>query len=505
MFRNRLFSVFAFTLFILIFSGTVFAAAGQIWMNTYNGLQPDGKGYDLATRMVRDQDGNILIAGSSVGPAGITGMAVVKYRPDGTQFWTRRYDSPFGPSAQNRVNFGGMAVDPSGNVYIAGTVWTETVHNFIFIKYQPDGILSWIDEFPSDRFPHDWVHNVIADGAGNIYVSGHLYIDSPQEYVVVKFSPAGDTLWTRKGSGGGGYFGYAPSMTIDQSGAAYVSLSGNIVKYDSDGNLAWNRHYDDVNFGPSSLDHAGNLYVGGWRLIPGDGFSMIVVKCTPDGSEMWQRIYQTPLPESQMQYDNLINLAIDPSDNLVVVGRSTTDTTFEDFLTIKYSPSGDIIWERRYEAQGMPLGIAIDPDGNIFVAGETTTDWLALGYDPDGRMIWRHKLANCIGTELQTDTEGNLFLIGGISLGSALYEDDFLAIRYTPRPFPHGDANADELLNIGDAVFLINHVFKAGPAPDIANLADANCDGRINIGDVVFLINHIFKGAAAPGDCVTAR
>lgn len=61
-----------------------------------------------------------------------------------------------------------------------------------------------------------------------------------------------------------------------------------------------------------------------------------------------------------------------------------------------------------------------------------------------------------------------------------------------------GDANGDKKVNVGDAVYLINYIFKSGSAPAYAQMGDANCDNRINVGDVVFLINYIFKGGAAP-------
>ncbi|MEE9443545.1 MAG: M28 family peptidase [candidate division Zixibacteria bacterium] len=62
-----------------------------------------------------------------------------------------------------------------------------------------------------------------------------------------------------------------------------------------------------------------------------------------------------------------------------------------------------------------------------------------------------------------------------------------------------GDANGDRMVNVGDAVFLINFVFKGGPAPDPIVLGDAFCDSNVNIGDAVYLINHIFKDG--PGPC----
>ncbi|MCP4566979.1 MAG: hypothetical protein GY841_05300 [FCB group bacterium] len=66
-----------------------------------------------------------------------------------------------------------------------------------------------------------------------------------------------------------------------------------------------------------------------------------------------------------------------------------------------------------------------------------------------------------------------------------------------------GDANGDEAVNIGDPVYLINYIFKDGPAPFCDQEGDANYDCAINIGDPVYLINHIFKdGPAAHCGCV---
>ena len=61
-----------------------------------------------------------------------------------------------------------------------------------------------------------------------------------------------------------------------------------------------------------------------------------------------------------------------------------------------------------------------------------------------------------------------------------------------------GDANGDGQINVGDAVYLINYVFKSGPAPNPIEAGDANCDGDVNVGDAVYLINYIFKGGPEP-------
>ncbi|MEE9443615.1 MAG: M14 family zinc carboxypeptidase [candidate division Zixibacteria bacterium] len=61
-----------------------------------------------------------------------------------------------------------------------------------------------------------------------------------------------------------------------------------------------------------------------------------------------------------------------------------------------------------------------------------------------------------------------------------------------------GDANGDSDVNVGDAVFIINFIFKSGLAPDPLEAADANSDGNVNVGDAVFLISYTFKGGSPP-------
>ena len=61
-----------------------------------------------------------------------------------------------------------------------------------------------------------------------------------------------------------------------------------------------------------------------------------------------------------------------------------------------------------------------------------------------------------------------------------------------------GDANADGAVNVGDAVFLINYVFKGGLEPIPLFAGDANGDCQVNVGDAVYIINYVFKGGPPP-------
>ncbi len=63
-----------------------------------------------------------------------------------------------------------------------------------------------------------------------------------------------------------------------------------------------------------------------------------------------------------------------------------------------------------------------------------------------------------------------------------------------------GDANYDGLVNVSDAVTLINYVFVAGNPPEPLESGDTNCDGSVNVSDAVWIINYVFVGGFDPCD-----
>lgn len=61
-----------------------------------------------------------------------------------------------------------------------------------------------------------------------------------------------------------------------------------------------------------------------------------------------------------------------------------------------------------------------------------------------------------------------------------------------------GDASGDDAVNVGDAVYTISYVFKAGLLPIPTWTGDTNGDDTPNVGDAVYLINYIFRSGPAP-------
>jgi hypothetical protein len=64
-----------------------------------------------------------------------------------------------------------------------------------------------------------------------------------------------------------------------------------------------------------------------------------------------------------------------------------------------------------------------------------------------------------------------------------------------------GDVNGDGVVNVSDAVGIVNYIFVAGSPPPVPmEAADVNCDDIVNVSDAVYLINYIFIGGNEPCD-----
>ena len=61
-----------------------------------------------------------------------------------------------------------------------------------------------------------------------------------------------------------------------------------------------------------------------------------------------------------------------------------------------------------------------------------------------------------------------------------------------------GDLDNSETIDILDVVYLINYIYKEGPAPYPLMSADVDCAENINILDIVYLINFLYKDGPSP-------
>lgn len=86
---------------------------------------------------------------------------------------------------------------------------------------------------------------------------------------------------------------------------------------------------------------------------------------------------------------------------------------------------------------------------------------------------------------------------------SPIYAEVEYCIHISPWDY-RGDVaptGGNGVIDVGDAIYLLNYLFKGGPAPDPYMEGDTNCDGVVNLGDAITILNYLFKGWPIPKCC----
>jgi hypothetical protein len=431
------------------------------WVRRYNG---PGNGDDYATAMAVDGSGNVHVTGFSAGSGTSDDYATLKYDPSGTQLWVLRYNGP-GNSADVAS---AIAVDGSGNICVTGySVGIGTSNDYATLKYDPAGTqLFWVQRYNGSGNNIDEASAIAVDGSGNVYVTGwstgsRTYYD----YATLKYDPSGTELWLRTYNGPGNSYDGAHAIAVDGSG---------------------------------------NVYVTGYSVGSGTSEDYATIKYDASGNQLWVKTYNGPGNGN----DEANAIAVDSSGNVYVTGWSMGSGTYEDYATLKYDPSGNQLWVKRYNGPGngddVALAIAVDGSGHVYVTGwstgsGTSYDYATLKYDPSGNQVWIQRyngLGNSydVAHAIAVDGSGNVYVTGE-SQGSGTYSD-YATIKYIQ--FLCGDANGDGKVTVSDVVYLVNYLFKGGPAPIPLKAGDVNCDGKDTVSDVVYLVNYLFKGGPKP-------
>lgn len=91
-----------------------------------------------------------------------------------------------------------------------------------------------------------------------------------------------------------------------------------------------------------------------------------------------------------------------------------------------------------------------------------------------------------------------LAIDGGFAVAPFLI-DGLVTVNALPQIiFKRGDANFDQVLDIGDPVSLLAYFFADGLDPVCPDSADGNDDGTLDLGDAIFLLAFLFNDGTSP-------
>lgn len=313
----------------------------------------------------------------------------------------------------------------------------------------------------------------VGDANGNIYVTGAATANGTEHpgahQMTMKIDAAGDTLWkvlepvsTYAAEAG-------LEIILDQMGQPVVAGSfwnGNdmdyrVTKYDVDGTLLWQHTTAGTGDGVDmptamAMDADGNILVTGLSWS-GTSVDYMTVKFDADGSQLW------------VMRDNGVGgdtwsepaaITTDATGNVYVTGYSENEQYWAGYYTLKYSATGDPLWQERYTYTGPPSvnnsyarAITVDADGNVYVTGTIDRGNSRFGtikYDTDGDQQWMKTFRS--GLEM-TDAYSialgpdDLLYVGGEHNGD-YSEDGFVLVGYSTAGDSLWSAQTDDLIDV---------------------------------------------------------
>lgn len=307
-----------------------------------------------------------------------------------------------------------VAVDATGNVYVAGrfrgiaAFGTDTLRSALtnptypsqdifLVKYNASGAVIWARQAggPDD----DSAIGIDLDAAGNAYVSG---------YFSGYCSIAGDTL------------------------VAQGSYDALLFKYDGNGTFKWARNAggfgNDEGWGVA-VDPLGNATLTGYfdnALRVSDSITVVadsgsfrrpfVARYDASGQPLWARI----VGGTSGLYAR--GIAADAVGNVYVTGNTTGD---QDAFVASYDAQGQEVWVRQYGSGSVDRGITIAADayGEVFVSGQYVGT-VAFGADTltsAGPDMFLLKLNAANGTAVWARSGGGSSTDYGIALALDVY------------------------------------------------------------------------------------
>jgi hypothetical protein len=350
------------------------------------------------TKIAVDPDGNVVVAGNigSYGPG-----VVIKYSSSGVGLWTNFWRGPWTSSVED------MAVGTNGNIYVTGYASEmKSSPDYQTIAYSRDGMSLWTNYYkgiytnignypPYTSSADDRATGVATDGSGKVYVTGSSKITTDRsEYVTIAYSNLGTPLWTNRYPA---YWTRSPAAVVaDTLGHVYVAGTSPVGEgAPAFATLAYSNEGVPLwfNNGGTPWGSAQALAVDGSGNVCVAGSYMQAVIYSSGGTRLWWKAgVWYPATASAV--------AVGSNTNVYLIGCESNSVSGYDFVTLAYSSAAPPLWTNRYDGPGhtndYAQALAVGRDGTVYVTGyswgtDSFYDYLTIAYSSDGVPLWTNR------------------------------------------------------------------------------------------------------------------
>jgi len=316
----------------------------------------------------------------------------------GDTLWTRRYNGP----ARDFDYATAMATDADGNVYVTGySPGAGTANDYATVKYDSTGRELWVARYAGSSWSDDVPFALALDNSGNVYVTGQSGIYPDYNIVTVKYTAAGSQAWVATWSGADGKQDVGKAIAVNPT--------------------------------------TGEVWVTGYTTDAASKTDIITVKYTSAGQQDWSQLW------GDSENDAANAIGIDGSGNAYITGSTFTGSAeLENYVTVKYSPTGAELWAQTYNSTfnctDEALALAVDAAGNVYVTGKSNTarppggnwDMATLKYDTNGSQQWLTRYTGVgrddLPVALKLDRAGIPYVVGSSKRAAGDY--DCVTIKY---------------------------------------------------------------------------
>lgn len=331
---------------------------------------------------------------------------------------------------------------------------SETAPLTVVPEAEPRGETRWLQSL--EGAGKEFAAGLAHDSSGNVLVAvnvndamadgeGALYSYAPDTFMVVKYGPGGERVWSFR------LPGFAEALTVDSRsrvivagrnpagadfGAGALPAGRFVLVLDRDGDLVWARSLESLGVSASfepkraDADRWGNVALAGALPDPVRGGVAALVKLDADGRVQWTYADRRPGASHGVAVDN------DGFLYLAGVLREAQpgETDFVPYL-VRLDPAGQVVWERRIETEyGGATGVAVHGNrvlvsggfikpltfgGRQYTAKGSWSDAFVAAYDRNGSERWVRVLG-WVGLDVSMDYDDGAVVIGKYEDGDDL-------------------------------------------------------------------------------------